>query len=636
MLWRGGAERSKQESMAKSRNGRGGRLPFAAGSPHFGAPGRTTNPADLIPRAERAADLENFLAKAKSKAGPPGVREFSPGATPYSQVPLAAAREAHRCASEGARLINQGRPAEAIALLQRSVQLNPGVAGSHHDLGLALLAAGRVQLAVQPFTFALRIDPNIATAHRYLAYIFDSLGRQDTAMPHYKSAVAMNPDLVDAQLRLGDLYLARGLPAEAAAAFRAAAAATTGTIKALIAEARATEALAAADEALAAASAIVEAHPENAEARAFLGKLLSRAGLSAEAAAHYQRAAELSPEMNDAWMGVTTNRKFTAEDGPLIARMNAALARSDLTPRHRLLVHFALGKAHDDIGNYEEAMRNFEAGNRYRALGGRLRREMLSKYIDRLIEATPPGYRERQPDWGADDATPILIVGLPRSGSTLTEQILSSHPEIAAGGELEFWGMRCAAHEDIWGLTSTPEATCRLADDYLATLRAFGPNAGRVTDKALGNFMLLSVIHRVFPNATLIHCRRNPIDTALSIFTTNFEMHYDFASDRSDIVFFTQLYQRLMAHWREVLPPDRFVEVDYEALVADLEPQARRLIAACGVEWNDACLEPHRNTRKIATASIWQARQPIYRTSVERWRRYEPWLGELRELAPEA
>jgi hypothetical protein len=147
--------------------------------------------------------------------------------------------------------------------------------------------------------------------------------------------------------------------------------------------------------------------------------------------------------------------------------------------------------------------------------------------------------------------------------------------------------------------------------------------------------MLLGVVHRVFPNATLIHCRRNPIDTALSIYCTNFEMNLDFAANRSDLVFFFRQYQRLMAHWREVLPPDRFVEVDYEDLVADPERHARRLIAACRLEWSDACLEPHRNTRRIRTASLWQARQPIYRTSVGRWQRYQPWLGELNELAAE-
>jgi LPS sulfotransferase NodH len=230
----------------------------------------------------------------------------------------------------------------------------------------------------------------------------------------------------------------------------------------------------------------------------------------------------------------------------------------------------------------------------------------------------------------------ILIVGLPRSGSTLTEQILSSHPDVAAGGEMEFWKVRDTPRVDTWSITSTPEATRRIADDYLAALRVFGPDAKRITDKTLSNFLLIGIIHRVFPNATFIHCRRHPVDNALSIFTTNFDMYIDFAADRGDLVYFTRQYQRLMAHWREVLPADRLIEVDYEALVADPEPHTRRFLAACGLEWNDACLAPHLNRRRINTASIWQARQPIYHTSVERWRRYQPWLGELSELMPQA
>ena len=229
---------------------------------------------------------------------------------------------------------------------------------------------------------------------------------------------------------------------------------------------------------------------------------------------------------------------------------------------------------------------------------------------------------------------PFSLSACPAPDRTLTEQILSSHPEIAAGGELGFWGAAEIQNRDLSNLAAGSETVRRLADDYLATLRAFGPEAKRVTDKALANFFHLGVIRRVFPNATLIHCRRDPIDTALSIFTTNFETNFDYASDRGDLVFYYRQHQQLMEHWRSVLPPDRFVEVDYEAVVADPEPHARRLIAACGLEWNDACLEPHRNPRRINTASVWQARQPIYRTSVERWRRYEPWLGELRELAP--
>ncbi len=276
-------------------------------------------------------------------------------------------------------------------------------------------------------------------------------------------------------------------------------------------------------------------------------------------------------------------------------------------------------------------MRNFEAGNQLRAMGGRFDREGLVRRVDRIIEGTRASSFDRLPDWGIDDATPVLIVGMPRSGSTLTEQILSSHPEVAAGGELGFWSAAENQARDLWN--PAPGAARRLADDYLAALRAFDPEAKRVTDKALANFFLLGAILRIFPNATVVHCRRDPIDTALSIFTTNFETNFDYASDRGDLVFYYRQYRRLMSHWRNILPPDRFLEVDYEALVADPEPHARRLVAGCGLEWNDACLEPHRNRRRINTASVWQARQPIYRTSVERWRRYEPWLGELRELA---
>ena len=532
------------------------------------------------------------------------------------------------------RLIHQGRLAEAIALLKQAVKLNPGAAASRHDLGVALVAMGRLEQAAESFAAAIRLDPRMATAHFNLASIFDSVGQDSFALAGYRAAVALKPDLVAAQFRLGELYLACGQHVEAAAAFRAAAAGTSVTAR--IAKARSLEASGAFDEALAAMRAVVEANPENGLGHATLARLLGQAGLSDEAAEHFERAAELCPEMSGAWTGVTTYRKFTADDSRLIAAMNAALALPDVTPRHRRLLHFALGKAHDDMGNFEAAMRNFDAGARLRGVAGGFNRDALAQRVDQLIEATPPGYRDRQPDRGVEDATPILIVGMPRSGSTLTEQILSSHPEVAAGGELEFWALRGALREDIWSIAPSPEASRRLADDYLATLRAFGPNAERVTDKSLANFMLLGLIHRVFPNATLIHCRRHPIDTALSIFTTNFETNLDYASTRSDIVFFTRQYQRLMAHWREVLPRDRLVEVDYEALVADPEPQIRRLIAACGLEWNDACLAPHRNTRTISTASVWQARQPIYRTSAERWRRYEPWLGELRELMPGA
>jgi hypothetical protein len=174
----------------------------------------------------------------------------------------------------------------------------------------------------------------------------------------------------------------------------------------------------------------------------------------------------------------------------------------------------------------------------------------------------------------------------------------------------------------------------RAAGEYRAVLRAIGPEALRVTDKEPHNFEQLGVIWKAWPDARVIHCRRRPIDICLSIYFNFF--NGKMAWDRADLVFQYRQYERLMEHWRNVLPADFFTEVEYETLVADREAETRRLVAFCGLEWDDACLAPERNARRIKTASLWQARPPVYRTSLERWRRYEPWLGELRELLPEA
>jgi hypothetical protein len=269
----------------------------------------------------------------------------------------------------------------------------------------------------------------------------------------------------------------------------------------------------------------------------------------------------------------------------------------------------------------------------------------------------------------------VLIIGMPRSGTTLVEQILSSHPSVAAGGELSFWSERVrqwlarsaetggpagpalsaeqirppypslAAGRDVgvrdggssdWLPTRfgqvEADALAQAAEDYLAALRAIGPDALRVTDKAPTNFERLGPILLAVPKARVIHCRRHPVDTCLSIFFTSLKSRL--AWNRGDLVFQYRQYERLMEHWRSALPANRFTEVEYATLIADREAETRRLVAFCGLEWNNACLAPERNARVVTTASVWQARQPVYKTSLQRWRRYEPWLGELRELLP--
>jgi tetratricopeptide (TPR) repeat protein len=584
------------------------------------------------------------LPPALAKAAPaprrpmPGVPMAPVLPSSIMKPPKSRAREAHQLAVAGVRLAQQGQRAQAIIRFKRSIELDPTVATAHHDLGRLCIEAGRYEEAVAALCVALRLDANLASAHDHLAVALDYLGRVEEAMAAYQAAVKLEPERHGAQFRLGELYMVRGRRPEAASCFRAAAtaAANMGTPEAKICEALAADADGDHDAAEAMLRAVIAANPEHGLAMLSMADVLVLSGRPNEAARFIERGIELRPDLLTAWQAYATNTKFTAADKPLIARIAANLERPNLTPLACQSVHYALGKAHDDIGEYEAAMRHFDAANAIRSKIARLNRTRLAQQTDRVISLTPKGYLERRRDLGVADDTPILIVGMPRSGTTLVEQIISNHPDVAAGGELPFWGQQNAAGLGIFGRDAKPEAVRKVAEDYLAVLREISPDAPHVTDKMPFNFGLLGLIRQVFPRAAIVHCRRHPVDTCLSNYVTGFEANIDFATHRDDLVFFYRIYQRMMAHWREVLPAERYFEIDYEELVTDPEPVTRRMIAACGLDWNDACLAPHQNQRRIMTASIWQARQPIYRSSVERWRRYEPWLGELRQLLPAA
>jgi hypothetical protein len=221
---------------------------------------------------------------------------------------------------------------------------------------------------------------------------------------------------------------------------------------------------------------------------------------------------------------------------------------------------------------------------------------------------------------------------MPRSGTTLVEQIVSMHPEVGAGDELNFWNDRGPVWRRSGAAGNEKPFLAQAATDYLSVLRAIAPRAARVTDKMPFNFLWAGLIHLAFPRATIIHCRRSAIDTALSIHQTHFHPTLAFPTGGDELVAYFRGYQRLIDHWRSVLPPDRLVEVNYEDLTREPEPVIRRVIAACGLAWHESCLSPERNPRAVKTPSKWQTRQSIYRTSVARWRRYEPWLGPLRAL----
>jgi hypothetical protein len=306
-----------------------------------------------------------------------------------------------------------------------------------------------------------------------------------------------------------------------------------------------------------------------------------------------------------------------------------------LEPEQRLRVHLAIGKAAEDLGDYALAMQHFDAADGVRRGSAPFDSAAFSIEIDRLIARCTPELIARAAELGSRDATPVLIIGMPRSGTTLVEQIVSMHPEVGAGDELHFWNERGAEWHLSGSAGDEKPFLAKAAADYLAVLRTISRRAARVTDKMPFNFLWAGLIHLAFPRATIIHCCRTEVDTALSIHQTHFNPSLAFPTGGAELVAYFHSYKRLMEHWRSVLPADRFIEVDYEELTREPAPVIRRMIAACGLPWHDACLRPESNPRAVRTPSKWQTRQPIYRTSVARWRRYEPWLGPLRALVDE-
>ncbi len=369
----------------------------------------------------------------------------------------------------------------------------------------------------------------------------------------------------------------------------------------------------------------------HAVAHDLLGNLLADNGRFNEARAHFMRAVEAGPLMAGSYYDLVRCRRTTPDDIHLLPRMQVALANPELPSEQRIRVHLALGKAQDDLGDYQAAMQHFDAADTIRRRLTPFDAASFELQVDRLISYFSPQRITPQPP-GRSDAAPVLIMAMPRAGTTLTEQVISSHSQFGAGGELNFWNERGARWLAEGPAPLDGRLLTQMGSDYSALLHETAPGAARVTDKMPFNFLWAGLIHLALPQAILLHCRRAAIDTALSVHQTLFNPQLAFPTGGMELVRYIRGYQRLTEHWRRVLPANRFVEIEYEQLTRAPEATIRLIIAACGLEWEEACAHPERNPRAVKTPSRWQARQPIYRDAVEKWRRYEPWLGALRAL----
>ncbi len=425
------------------------------------------------------------------------------------------------------------------------------------------------------------------------------LGQLVEAEAGYRRALAINPDFAEAHCNLGIAQRLQGRTEEAQASCRRA----------------------------------LEINPQSAATFAVLAEASADRGEFAEAEDFFKCAIAIEPTCPEAWAGLARLRKMTLGDAAWLSQAQR-IAEQGLPPRREICLRYALGKYFDDIRDFEQAFIHFQRANELTKLR-RLRhdRQRLTQAVDLTIESYDRHWLNQPRTGVSDSARPVFIVGMLRSGTTLAEQILASHPAVVGAGELPFWSSAAARYRPAGGDAQTSAGALNtLSADYLRLLRELSADAARVVDKMPTNFAFLGLIHAALPNARIIHMRRNPLDTCLSIYLQHFETIVSYANDLGDLAHYYAEYLRIMNHWQSTLPERAILEVPYEGLVADQEGWSRKMLEFIDLPWDPRCLDFHRTRRTVLTASKWQVRQEISKASIERWRNYEKFLGPLLHL----
>jgi len=547
--------------------------------------------------------------------------------------------------SLGNALQAQGRLDEAVAAYRQALQLKPEYATAHSNLGTALKAQGRLDEAIASYRRALELQPQYAAALCNLGGALQAKGQLDEAVTACRQALAISPTFTEAYNNLGNALHTQGKDDEAETAYRQALKLDPNYAEAYSNLGAALQADGRLDEAVRSMRQAIRLRPAYAEAHANLGSALVNLGEFEEAIEHLREAIERNPGLASAYHELAN----------LAGQGSYQVSESEIEIMHELLstgrlsmddagrLHFALGRLLDRDGRYDEAFRHYRQGNQLRVQYLRERNiqidhERYLSLIDDMISLFDGAYFQRVRSFGIDSDLPVFIVGMPRSGTTLAEQVLASHPEIHGAGELKQIGRLVAGLPGRLNSTKvypscmeqmTADSARALAEQHLQFLRGLGGDAVRIVDKMPLNYNHLGMIATLFPGARVVHCRRSPMDTCMSCF-----MQYAVPASLEELgVCYTQ-YEKLMAHWRSVLPIPIY-ELSYERMVDDQETVTRELIAFCGLEWDDACLKFYETDRPVQTPTRVDVRRPIYQSAVGRWRRYEAHLKPLIEMLGE-
>jgi tetratricopeptide (TPR) repeat protein len=536
----------------------------------------------------------------------------------------------------------RGRYPEALRCLGAALAANPREPTAWSNLGVLQAGMGQPGEALASYEKALALMPRSAAAHNNRGSALIALKQREAALASFEAALALKSDYVEALSNRGAALIELGRPAEALASLDRAIGLDAGHVEAHVNRGNALKMLSRADEALQSYERALALRPTCAAAHDGRGVTLLELGRGGEAADAFTAAIALEPGKARHFYNLTLTRRLSPSDPHWRALEGLAQAPpADLDERIHL--GFARARALEAAGEAERGFRQLIEANALKRSATPYEESETLAGLARVAAALTPEALRARAGAGASSPLPIFIVGMPRSGTTLIEQILARHPDVFAAGEIDDFEQAAAARLGGGGparmaeaaARASPEDFSRIGADYVARIRAFAPKAQRIVNKTPANFALVGLIHLALPAARIIDVRRDPLDTCLSCFSSLFVGELPWAYDLATLGRYYRGYEALMAHWRAAPPAAMMLEARYEDFVGDLKRQTRRLLAHCGLAFDARCLEFHRDGRQVRTASALQVRQPLYASSVGRWRRHAAMLGPLiAELGP--
>lgn len=534
---------------------------------------------------------------------------------------------------------DMGQPEQAIASYKSALALDGKIAALHNNLGVALQSLSQHTKAADAFVEALRINTKYPEAYHNLGVSTRNLGRLDEAVNHFKSALALNPEYVSAHTNLGRTYSQKGQLADATTTLQTAQRLAPTNISVLKNLAAVFLDSSKIDQAIELITSRLKSLPQEKELWRMLGNIYATSGKKIEATVAYNEVLHLNARDGEALQALSD---VIAPEARALhtERLERAYKKTNANTENRMRIAYALGDMSEKHESYPAAFSFFKEANQIRRATYEYDAAQHTQNTQSLIEILNAPALQAKNVSGYDDQTPIFIVGMPRSGTSLIEQILSSHPKVHGAGELSYLsnilhGDGLLGHETEFAenfKNSSADQLKNLGAKYVTSLRNKSQNAQFVTDKMPTNFLYIGLIKLILPNAKIIHCRRDAPDTCWSIFKNNFASDgHKYANDLAELGHFHNDYEKLMAHWHSIFPND-IHDIQYEDLIADQEAQTRKILTYCKLEWNAACLDFHKTKRVVTTTSLAQVRQPIYKSSVKLSQKYGEALRPLLDV----